>query len=216
MYNIFNFNSFLKEEYSKNSPIPELFEKDKLGIILLGLPGSGKSTFARNVISKYQSNIKSFSTDDISLSITKDPNKYHDGSSELNTKYLLNYIKSGQNFIYDTTGVNKESIFDIYKSAKKQGYKVLFILMLIDLDTAKNQNLLRFKKGGHKTDQDYIEFVYSSQLRTTKDFLKYLKPDQFYIVNNKDGKYKYFKHTGDEILKRKVNKYVPFKNPIKL
>lgn len=216
MKNISNFETFLINENSKNSPIPEFFEKEKLGIILLGVPGSGKSTFARNVINKYQRNIKSFSTDDVSLKFTKDPGKYHRGSAELNIQYLLNYMNSGQNFVYDTTGANDKAVFDVFKSAKKNGYKVVFILMLIDLDTAKNQNLSRFKKGGHMADQEYIEFVYSRQLRTTKDFLKYLKPDSFYIVNNKNGKYKYFKHTGGEILKRKVDKYVSFKNPVKI
>lgn len=213
---ILNFESFLIGENSKNSPIPELFEEDNLGIILLGIPGSGKSTFSKNIISKYQKNIKFFSTDDVSFKFTKDSSKYHTGSSDLNRKYLLNYIKSGQNFVYDTTGSNEKSVFDVFKSAKKEGYKVIFILILIDLDTAKDQNLSRFKKGGHKVDQDYIDFVYSKQLKTTKDFLKYLDPDSFYIVNNKDGKYKYFKHTGGEILKRKVDKYIPFKNNIKL
>lgn len=216
MQNIFDFSLFVNEEISKNSPIPELFEKDKLGIILLGIPGSGKSTFAKNFIGKYQTNIKSFSTDDVSLKFTKDPSKYHVGSAELNIEYLINYMKSGQNFIYDTTGANDKAVFDVFKSAKRSGYKLVFILMLIDLQTAKNQSIIRFKKGGHKVEQDYIEFVYSRQLRTTKDFLNYLKPDVFYIVNNKDGKYKFFKHTGGEILKRKVDKYVPFKNPIKL
>jgi predicted ABC-type ATPase len=215
MENIFDFTSF-NEEVSKNTPIPELFQKNKLGIILLGLPGSGKSTFAKNFIAKYQNNIKSFSTDDVSLKFTKDPTKYHVGSSELNIEYLINYMKSGQNFIYDTTGTNDKAVFDVFKSAKRGGYKVIFILILIDLETAKDQNIKRFKKGGHMADQDYIEFVYYRQLRTTKDFLNYLKPDAFYIVNNKNGKYKFLKHTGDEILKRKVDKYISFKNPIKL
>jgi len=216
MISISNFETFLISENSKNSPIPELFQKEKLGVILLGVPGSGKSTFSKNVIMKYQRNIKSFSTDDISLRFTKDPNKYHLGSSELNVQYLLNYINSGQNFIYDTTGANDKAVFDVFKAAKKMDYKVIFILMLIDLNTAKYQNLTRFKKGGHMADQEYIDFVYSKQLRTTKDFLKYLNPDSFYIVNNNNNKYKYFKYSDNEILKRKVDKYISFKKPVKL
>jgi len=116
------------EEYSKNTPIKELFIKEKLGIILLGIPGSGKSTFARNVINKYQSSIKTFSTDDVSFKFTKDKSKYHKGSTELNIRYLMSYINSGHNFIYDTTGSNDKAIFDVFKSSKKNGYKVIFYI----------------------------------------------------------------------------------------
>ena len=50
-----NFNSFVNEEHSKNDPIPEINRmQEKLGIILLGLPGSGKSTFASLVTHKFK------------------------------------------------------------------------------------------------------------------------------------------------------------------
>ena len=206
-----NFNSFVNEEHSKNDPIPEINrQQDKLGIVLLGLPGSGKSTFAKNFIIPHNSNIKTFSTDDVSLRFTKDPNKYHPGSSELSVEYMKSYMKSGNNFIYDTTGSNDKSIFDVTKLAHKYGYNVIFILILIDLDTAKLQNFKRGNIGGHLVDDDYIDYVYSTQLRTTKDYVKYIKPDAFYVVLNKGGKYKYYKFDGTELKKRKVDKYVSF------
>ena len=69
--------SFINES-SKNDPIPELNRiQEKLGIVLLGIPGAGKSTFARKRILPFQKNIKTFSTDDVSLRFTKDPSKYH-------------------------------------------------------------------------------------------------------------------------------------------
>lgn len=80
--------------------------------------------------------------------------------------------------------------------------------MLVDIETAKSQNKNRFQRGGHLVDDDYIEFVYNTQLKTSKSFMKNLKPDSFYIVSNINGKYKYYKHTGKEILKRKVDKYI--------
>ena len=78
---IYNFVQFIKEN-SKNSPIPELYQSNKLGIIMLGLPGSGKSTFAREVILPINRNIKIFSTDDVSLKFTKDVKKYYTGACE--------------------------------------------------------------------------------------------------------------------------------------
>jgi predicted ABC-type ATPase len=204
--------SFINEEWSKNDPIPELTrESEKLGIILLGVPGSGKSTFANTYIKPHNKNIKMFSTDDISLLFTKDSSKYHMGSSELNLKYLDNYIQTGQNFVYDTTGSNQQGVFKVSKTARKVGYKLIFILLLTDLETAKRQNMMRGQKGGHMADEDYIEFVYSMQRDTTRDYLKYLKPDNFYIVLKKEAGYKFMKFSpSGELLKRKIDKYVSF------
>ena len=201
---------FVNEEWSMNDPIPELHrDKEKLGIILLGVPGSGKSTFANSYVKPHNRNIKSFSTDDVSYMFTKDPSKYYRGSTELNLSYLDNYITTGQNFIYDTTGSNQQGVFNVFKTAKKQGYKVIFILILTDLETAKKQNILRGERGGHMADEDYIDFVYSMQRDTTRDYLKYLKPDNFYIVLKKDTGYKFMKFSPEgELLKRKVNRYV--------
>ena len=206
-----NFNGFINEEYSKNDPIPEINRKqEKLGIVLLGLPGSGKSTFAKKFIIPHNSNIKTFSTDDVSLRFSKDPNRYYPGASELNILALKSYMKSGQNFIYDTTGSNDKNVFDITKLAHQNGYSVMFILILIDIETAKIQNSKRGNIGGHLVDDDYIDYDYSTQLRTTKDYVNYIKPDSFYVVLNKDGKYKYYKFDNGELKKRKVDKYVSF------
>lgn len=207
---IIKFSEFINEEVSKNDPIPEVNRySERLGIILLGLPGSGKSTFAKKRILPFSKNIRTFSTDDVSLKFTGDPKRYHTGSAELNLYHLDKYMLSGQNFVYDTTGANDKAVFDVAKSAKKNGYKIIFILILIDLETSKKQNVIRSQMGGHYADEEYINLVYDKQLSTTKAFIKHLKPENFYIVLNKDGKYRYYKHTGKEILKRKMDRYIP-------
>jgi predicted ABC-type ATPase len=205
------YKDYMITEHSKNNPIPEINKmKEKLGIVLLGLPGSGKSTFAKNFIATHNQNIKTFSTDDVSYLFTKDKSKFHVGSSELNINSLKYYMKSGQNFIYDTTGSNDINIFEVTTDARNYGYKIMFILILIDVDTAKSQNKKRAITGGHLADDEYIDNVYSSQLKTTKSYLKYIKPDSFYVVLNKDGNYKYYKFDNGELKKRKVDKYVSF------
>ena len=209
MRHINNFSDYINEGLSKNHPIQELKQQEKLGIVLLGAPGAGKSTFAQKVIMPQLRAAKSFSTDDVSLLYTKDPNVYKIGAAELNIERLKNFITTGQNFIYDTTGANEKAVYDVCKKATKIGYKLIFILVLIDLPSAKRQNIKRALSGVHNVDEDYIEFVYQTQNQTTKGYIKYLKPESFYIVLNKDGKYRYYKHLGDKILKRKVDKYIP-------
>lgn len=211
---ILRFEDFIFEEYSDTEPIPELQESSKLGIILLGVPGSGKSTFAKHHIHR---DIKKFSTDDVSLEFTGDSNKYHPKSSEINLQRLKDWIKTDKDFIYDTTGIHESNIIDIYKEGKSKGYKMIFILILIDKSTAKMQNIRRGRIGGHIADEEYIEDVYKEQLKTTKNYLK-LNPDAFYIALSKSYatpihefpqvKYQFMKFDKDGILmRRRRNRY---------
>ena len=207
----------LNEEISKNEPIPELHQKNKLGIFLLGVPGSGKSTFINNEILPKNKNFKSFSTDYVSLKFTGDPNVYFERDKEnskvtatdVNLAYLENYMRSGQNFVFDTTGDNEKAIIKMNNLATEKGYNVIFITMLIEKSEAKRRNLFRGKKGGHLVDEDYIDSVYANQLQKTKKYMKELNYDNFYIVLIKGGKFKYLKHNGQEILRHKVDRYVP-------
>jgi predicted ABC-type ATPase len=211
---ILNFYEFLFEEYNATEPIPELEESGKLGIILLGLPGAGKSTFAKHHIHR---NMKKFSTDDVSLEFTGDPKKHYPKASEINLKRLSEHIKNGKDFIYDTTGITEQNVVNVFKEAKLEGYKVIFVLILIDKSTAKMQNIRRGRIGGHMAEEEFIEDVYKEQLRTTKNYLK-LKPDGFYIALSKSYatplhefpqvKYQFMKFDKEgNLMKRRRNRY---------
>lgn len=207
MKNLSTYNNFsVNEEWSKNDPIPELAREEKLGIILIGAPGVGKSTFVNNFIIPRKMNIKSFSTDDVSFMFTKDPNKYYGGASDLNILRLKKYIQSsGQSFIYDTTGSQDKPVFDVFRLARKNGYSVIFIHLVAPLETSLKQNLQRDRN----VDDEYIKFVYDRQYHNLEDFANLLRPDNYYIVTNFEGKYKFHKYEYGRMLKRKVDKYVP-------
>lgn len=197
------FYKFITEEVSKNDPIPELNDKSKIGIILMGTPGLGKSYFSKHYIQPRQQ-IKTFSTDDISLKFTKDPNKYYPASSELNIRSLLNFMDGGNSFIYDTTGSYPEQIFKIVQKAKRNNYKILFIHLFGPLDLSLKQNLQRDRQ----VDPEFIEFSYNTQFSNMKIYYEQLNPDGYYVVYNKEGKYKFYKYVNGKLLKRKVDKYV--------
>ena len=211
---ILRFFDFINENFVEDDPIPELKETQNLGVILLGVPGAGKSTFAKQYIPR---DMKKFSTDDVSLEFTGDPSKYHPRASEINLERLHEHLKTGKDFIYDTTGISERNINKVYQDVKSNGYKVIFILVLIDLSTAKMQNIRRGRLGGHMAEEEFIEDVYKEQLRTTKNYLK-LKPDGFYIALSKSYatplhefpqvKYQFMKFDEEgNLMRRRRNRY---------
>lgn len=197
MYNI--------NEHSKNDPIPEITRTNKLCIILLGVPGIGKSTFAKNYILTKNQNIKIFSTDNVSLEFTKNPNQYYYNESKLNIRKLKIFIKTGNSFIYDTTGNQKNNITEITNLSKENDYTIIFIHVMGTKDLSLKQN----KERKRNVDINYINTSYQNQFKNMKYFSK-LKPDSYYIIYNLDGKYKFLKYDG-KLYKRKVDKYVPLK-----
>jgi predicted kinase len=197
------YQHYIVNENSKNDPIPEINQVGKLGIVLIGAPGIGKSTFAKNYITHKNQNIKIFSTDDVSLTLTKQHDVYRRGSSELNIKKLFMFIKSGGSFIYDTTGVKKQNVESVTKEARDNGYNIVYVHLVGTLDLSLKQNLQRERN----VPEDVIKNIYSEQFTNMKYFSS-LNPDTYYIVYNIDGKYKFMKYDGQKILKRKADRYV--------
>lgn len=191
------------EEFSKNDPIPEITTSKKLAIILLGQPGIGKSTFASNFITHKNRGIKIFSTDDVSLTLSKDPNVYKNGASELNIKRLMMYIKGGGSFIYDTTGTFKETVENITRVARENSYDIIYIHLMGTLDLSLKQNSQRKRN----VDDEFLRHSYRAQFKNMK-FFSDLNPNKYYIVYNIDGKYKFMQYKDGGLLKRKVDKYV--------
>jgi predicted kinase len=197
------YQHYIVNENSKNEPIPEITQGGKLGIVLIGAPGIGKSTFAKNYITHKNQNIKIFSTDDVSLTLTKQHDVYRRGASQLNLKKLSMFIKSGGSFIYDTTGVKKENVENITKEARDNGYNIIYIHLVGTLDLSLKQNLQRERN----VPEDVIKNIYAEQFKNMKYFSS-LNPDVYYVVYNIDGKYKFMKYDGQKLLKRKVDRYV--------
>jgi predicted kinase len=226
------YNQFILEEVSKNEPIPEIIGVDRgLAIFVIGQPAIGKSFFIKNYIHTKNPNIKDFSTDDVSLLFTKDPNVYYrgkelpDGSrtknaSKLNMQKMSNFMETGQNFIYDTTGAGKEftdrgfeHVKEIFDSAKSNGYKIIFIHLLSTLQTSLEQDKLRSRH----VDPHYIKWAYAKQQGGEIDGVKVegnisryksLNPDSYYLVTSIDKKYKFYKFINGKLAVRKNDKYI--------
>jgi predicted kinase len=226
------YNQFILEEVSRNEPIPEIIGVDRgLAVFVIGAPGIGKSYFVTNHIHSKNPNIKDFSTDDVSLLYTKDPNIYYKGrelpeggrtknASELNLDRMDKFMETGQNFIYDTTGAGKEftdrgfeHIKEIYDKARDCGYKIVFIHLLSTLETSIEQDALRSRH----VDPHYIQWAYAKQQGGEVDGQKVegniqrykaLNPDEYYLVTSIDQKYKFYKFIDGKLAVRKNDRYV--------
>lgn len=226
------YNQFILEEVSKNEPIPEIIGVGRrLAVFLIGAPGIGKSYFVKNHIHSKNRNIKDFSTDDVSLLYTKDPNVYYRGkelpeggrtsnASEMNLRKMDKFMETGQNFIYDTTGAGKEftdrgfeHIKEIFDKAKSNGYKIIFVHLLSTLQTSIDQDKLRDRH----VDPHYIQWAYAKQQGGEIDGQKVegniqrykdLNPDSYYLVTSIDKKYKFYKFIDGKLAVRKNDRYV--------
>jgi len=226
------YSSFLNEEWSRNEPIPEIIDKPKgLAIFLIGAPGIGKSYFVKKFIHPKNPSIKDFSTDDVSLLFTKDPNEYYKGretpeggmtsnAGQLNRKRIQQFIETGNSFIYDTTGAGKEGTDKGYKHIKKMfdlarenRYEIVFIHLLSTLQTSIDQDKLRDRH----VDPKYIKWAYAKQMggmidgeRVEGNMPRYkaLGPDEYYVVLSIDQKYTFMKFINGKLARKKGDRYV--------
>lgn len=196
-------------EVSKNDPIPEITRmKDHLAIIVVGPPASGKSTFVNNFIMPRNPDIKSFNPDDVYSLITGDPTRSKNipGVDDvgLTSKYLESYIRSGKNFVYDSTGNTVPRIQGIINLARENNYIVIICHLFAPkhIGSARNQQRIRH------VDEDYLEIVYKTNQKIISKIYSESKPDNYYIVLSFENKYKFYKYEGGRLAKRKVDKYV--------
>ena len=135
--------------------------------------------------------------------MTKDPKSYDERSAILNIERLSNYIKTSQNFIYDTTGAHETNIFRIVEESRDLGYTIIFIQLETNVEVAKKRNISRLRVA----DEEYIDFTNQRLKHNTELYSKYLKPDSFYVVDSTD-EYIFFKYSDGKILKREFDKYI--------
>jgi predicted kinase len=116
--------------------------------IAVGLPGSGKSTYAKNFIKG--KDIEYLSSDSLRAVYGK--------SEEDQTVTPLvfghikrkvdEFLKDGKNVLVDATSVNRRERSDYINSAKKYGAKVVAIVFKMDRQGLIDRNKKRGEQGG--------------------------------------------------------------------
>ena len=113
----------------------------KLVIILQGLPGSGKSTFAKKVTDRFE-DATSFSTDTYFIDSQGNYNFDQSKLPEYHAKNYQEFVKSRSRIkIVDNTNLSKKEYSKYVYNAKNKGYIVLFVSFTeINLTVLKERN----------------------------------------------------------------------------
>jgi len=116
--------------------------------IAVGLPGSGKSTYAKNFIKG--KDIEYLSSDELRAVFGK--------SEEDQTVTPLvfghikrkvdEFLKDGKNVLVDATSVNRKERADYINTAKKYGAKVVVLVFKLDRQGLIDRNKKRGEQGG--------------------------------------------------------------------
>jgi bifunctional polynucleotide phosphatase/kinase len=118
----------MKNEFTEEIPSVSLSEDEKQVVIMMGYPGSGKSTIARNICQN-----ENF------VHIEGDLYK----TSRKMIKASLEHIKQNKSIVFDATNSSSKKRKEYIDVGKKYNYKVVCIHVSTPLETAYKRNKLR-------------------------------------------------------------------------
>lgn len=125
--------------------------KWKKATIVLGLPGSGKSTIAEPLAKMRGSFI--IDADEMKKRIPEfqqDENnicKVHEESVDLSNKMMDELMGSGYNMVIGKVGGHAPSIINLVKALKENGYDIDVIVNDVPFEESINRNIDRYKSG---------------------------------------------------------------------
>lgn len=158
--------------------------------LLVGIPGSGKSTWIQNHEHFFAKDHSIISRDKIRFALLEEGDDYFSKEKEVWTQYVAeikNSLKFNTDTILDATHINERSRGKILKALKNYLNEIEINAIMINsgLETAISQNNLR--EGRSLVPESIIRNMNSSLTSPTLEegFNK------IYIYENKDGKTKY-------------------------
>ena len=116
--------------------------------IAVGLPGSGKSTYAKNFVKG--KDIEYLSSDELRAVYGKDETDQSVTSIVFGhiKRKVDEFLKDGKNVMVDATSVNRKERSDYINTAKKYGAKVVVIVFKMDRQGLIDRNKKRGEQGG--------------------------------------------------------------------
>ncbi|MDN5819455.1 MAG: ATP-binding protein [bacterium] len=120
-------------------------------LIVVGVPGSGKSFFAEKFADTFCAPFISFNT--LRTQIIADP-MYDRGEYEVLSRvatYILDEtLKTKQTIVLEAQGATKTERLELAKKARKSGYEPLLVWVQVDKPTAKKRSIGRTRQASER------------------------------------------------------------------
>ena len=125
--------------------------------ITVGLPGSGKSTYAKKFIK--DKDVEYLSSDELRAVYGKDETDQSVTSIVFGhiKRKVDEFLKDGKNVLVDATSVNRKERSDYIKTAKKYGAKIVVIVFKMDRQGLIERNKKRGEQGGREVPTFVID-----------------------------------------------------------
>jgi predicted kinase len=129
-------------------------------IVMVGIPGAGKSSFAKSFAASFKAPL--ISHDHILQEIFDSPERTK--KEEIITAGVAEYmldetLKTGQTIVYDGLSSTRSSRAEIVKKAKNAGYKTLLIWVQTDQATARKRLITESKKRSVINPEQFETYV---------------------------------------------------------
>jgi N12 class adenine-specific DNA methylase len=136
-------------------------------IVLLGLPGSGKSTISSGFANLTKSAV--LNGDDTKEFIPEYANglgsiAVHEEASEITKAALLRLLNDGANVLLEKTGSSPGSITGLINTLRAKGYSVQLVHVDVPMPLAMHQVVQRFKKNGRVVPPAYFSSLKTSDV----------------------------------------------------
>lgn len=171
-------------------PIPKRIKQNGCAIILMGLPGSGKSFLSPKIEDKINNILDNdykyinLNPDNVSSYGKYNSIKALSHKCRIINKKLSEIFKSQNNesFIYDGTGSNKSVYNFIIKNCIRLEYKIYLVYIKSELDLALERNRTRDRHVN-------TDFIINYSSRIEENFQYYIKQNIKYLIidNNCDS-----------------------------
>lgn len=165
-------------------------------IVMIGAPGSGKSTWVQKHMNSFEGKVSWISRDVIRFSILKDEEDYFAHEDEVYNEFIKqikNDLKTYDVVIADATHITIGSRRKLFKSLGNsvKDVKVIGMVIKADWETIKKQNDMR--EGRSRVPLSSLRRMYSCFMNPFIDEEPYFDEIWFYegykytIITNEDG-----------------------------
>jgi predicted ABC-type ATPase len=165
-------------------------KRDKNAIIMVGGPGSGKTSGVKIVLDMTKKNLDDYvivSPDDVLEDFFNSDRTKYPEAIKINNQLYEKALKNNNNIIFDRTGTNFEDYYaNVISRIKDSGYNVVLCIVYNNYTNAKNRIEERTAKTGRAVDKVYAR---SSYRDLTFNIPKYIalncqKVDEIFCFDN--------------------------------